>query len=149
MGYGDMKLISNTKKLLNSYNSIVASCENIKDEIDNMEYTGLKISKIDGMPYNVTTSSGTEIEALIMIAKKEKLTTILNKNKTTIRIINRALGALPEKEKNIIIGYYIKNNTWDEIGIIVSHTPRHCLRLRDSALEKITIAIYGQLKGDG
>jgi len=74
MGYGDMKLISNTKKLLNSYNSIVASCENIKDEIDNMEYTGLKISKIDGMPYNVTTSSGTEIEALIMIAKKEKLT---------------------------------------------------------------------------
>jgi len=140
-----MSLETNTKNLLKSYNSILASCENIKEQLLNMDYVGLKVSKIDGMPYNPSGASITEIEALIVISKKNELISILNRNRRIIRIIDRALESLDEKEREVIVGYYIKNMSWDEISIAISHATRHCYRIRNEAIRKISQAIYGHL----
>ena len=141
-----MSLVKSTIRLLKSYNSILTSIENIQDEIKNMEYTGMKTSKIDGMPYSPSGASITEIEALIMIAKKTELKKLLNKNTTILRIIDRAIDSLLDKERDVIVGFYIEKRTWDEIGEIVAHSPRHCLRIRDEALVKMSEAIYGHFE---
>lgn len=141
-----MNLIESTKRLLSAYNSIVKSIENIKDQLQNMDYTGMRPSKIDGMPHNPTGVSITEIEALIMISKKEVLHKNLEKNKTIIRIVNRSLEALTDLERTIIVGYYVEGKTWDEISKIATYSPRSCMRIRDNALVKMSGAIYGHFE---
>jgi len=138
-----MNLIESTKRLLTSYRSIMKSIENIKDQIKNMEYTGIRPSKLDGMPHNPSGESVTEIEALIMISKKEVLRENLKKNKTILRVIDRSLETLTDIEKQVIVGYYIENKTWDELSKIVTYSPRNCMRIRNNALTKMSGAIYG------
>lgn len=138
-----MNLIESTKRLLASYNSMLISIENIKDQIKNMDYTGLRTTKIDGMPHNSTNSSITEIEALIMISKKEVLYKNLQKNKAMLRVVDRSLDVLDKTERQVIVSYYMEKKTWDEIARIITYNPRHCMRIRDNALVKLSGAIYG------
>lgn len=148
MDYGNwdrwsMNLVESTKRLLKSYNSLRASIANIRDQIENMEYTGLRTTKIDGMPHNSNNSSITEIEALIMISKKEVLYKNLKKNEAMLRIIDRSINVLDDIEKVVIINYYLKEKNWDEISVMVTYSPRSCMRIRDNALVKLSGAIYG------
>ena len=146
MGCGNMSLIDSTKKLLISYGLIISSIENLKDQLNNMEYNGLRTTKIDGMPSNANNSSITEIEALIMISKKEVMKKNLEKSKTIIRVIYRGLDSLSKVEKQVIVGYYIEGKTWDELSEIVAFSVRTCNRIRNEGLKKMTVSIYGYLE---
>jgi len=135
-----------TEKILYSLNPLKASIENMECELEELKegkdigLTGTVITEKIG-PTNAFNSA-TENEAMYIIERQELLKRRIKATTRKVNRINRSIESLDNTEREIIAMRYLKGNQWWEIAYAIKFSERHCKRIRNSAIEKITIALF-------
>lgn len=134
-----------TKKLLSNFNMMKVYIENIEKEIEFLK----KEDGMKGIDYNGVGGSSDSISnptadtAIRNIKEIEKLEEIIKENKLKLYKISNTMKKL-EKIENIIINEkYINNKQWWQIAGIVKYSERHCKRIRNDAINKMAVGIFG------
>lgn len=136
-----------TEKLLYNYKMLKVSIENMKAEIEELK----KESGITGIDYKKEKTSETykitqptEEQSLRNITQEYLLRKRIEITQSKIDKIDRAINKLNEREKEIIKMFYIDGKQWYEIAFAVKYSERHCKRIRQQAIKKIAVGIYGE-----
>lgn len=114
--------------------------EREKGNIKSLDYSRDKISETYKFSSVVENESIQNIDRIYLLEKKIEIT------KYTLEKIDKALKVLPKAEKKLIgmrftTGEYY---TWKEISDEIGYSIAHCKGyLKDRAIEKISVAIYG------
>lgn len=133
---------------LEQHQSKINSLENIKNKVHNLECkkSSLKGAQYDRVP--CTGSGGTHWEdnLLNVITEIDKLKETYRQNKRDVDRIARALTKLKSQEYKIIEGFFIerrKNNAY-ELSKELKYEKSHIYNLKDDALRKLTLELYGR-----
>lgn len=151
----DKMSYSQIEGILYNYKLIIASIENNKLKLKNLELEDQEledgVSAITyGEPGSKTNkfNSVTENAAIKNIERKEKLKRSIKKTirheTNQIKMIDNALEALPEVERKIIEMYYIDGRQWRDVALEVNYSIRQCTNLRNEAMENIILIINGK-----
>lgn len=132
-----------TEKYLYNYRALEASIENMKREIDEIEYIGVRATNYEQSDNGDPSSSTVENEVVWRENKigalKKKIAILESK----IERIDRAIDALNGIEKQIIEGKYFRGEQWWQIAHEVKYSERHCRRLKTNAVNKISVGLFG------
>jgi len=136
-----------TIEMLEEYDSLKASIENMTREIKEIEQEEATISGIDYNKEKITTSqntgSSTENEALKKIAKVERLQKKIEITDSKIKRINTALEVLDETDRTILENLYIKARPYFAFTHKVFMSERQCRTRKNRALTKVMKSIFG------
>ena len=135
-----------TEKFLYNYNSLKASIENMKQEIEEMEYFGITALDYKQEPVGKTYAfhSTTENEAIKITNKKEILGTRIKLLENKLERIDRAVEALNEIEQKIIKLRYYEGRQWWQIAYEMKYSEKWCKELRRRAVQKVAIGLFGE-----
>ena len=106
----------------------------------------IAVTAVDYSRVMVQSSGGCSfVEGYILEFERdrEELVKKIDKAKGIIQRVDRALDALPERERLLVRMRYFEGEQWNKIASEVGYTDRHCKRLRHLAIEKIIIALWG------
>jgi DNA-directed RNA polymerase specialized sigma subunit len=135
-----------TEKFLYNYNSLKASIENMKQEIEEIEYLGMSAINYD---HEITGKtfvfhSITENEAIKVSEKKRILETRIKILENKLERIDRAVDALNDIEQKIIKLRYYEEWQWCQIAYEVRYSEKWCRELRRRAVRKVAIGLFGE-----
>lgn len=137
-----------TEALLYNYNSFKISVLSMQEELESlddndgigaMSYDGIRTSKT----YKISDFIS-DIATSITYSEKE-LTRRINSTQKKIRKIDRAIKELTNLEKKIIEERYFRSQPWYCIAYEIKVSERHCKRLKNFALNKIAVSLYGDI----
>ena len=136
-----------TEKFLYNYNSLKASIENMKQEIEEMEYLGITALDYKQEPVGKTYAfhSTTENEAIKITNKKEILGTRIKLLENKLERIDRAVEALNEIEQKIIKLRYYEGRQWWQIAYEMKYSEKWCKELRRRAVQKVAIGLLEKM----
>lgn len=141
-----MSFYKATEKFLYNYNSLKASIENMKQEIEEIDY-----KEIPGINYDKERTSKTyafhsitEDEGIKVADKKILLEKRIKATEGKIERIDRAIEALNDTERQIITERYINGRQWWEVAYSVKFNERWCKEIRRRAVKKIAIGLFGE-----
>lgn len=130
-----------TEKYLYNYRPLKASIENMKKEINDLNYyicSSLKLDNIGGIGYK---GSITEMAAINIQEKKNNTRFEIIKLENRI---DRSIEVLSEIEKYIIEEKYFEGQEWWKIAYELRYSERWCKELRRRALIRIAISLFGE-----
>lgn len=135
-----------TEKFLYNYNSLKASIENMKQEIEEMDYREISAVNYENETTGETYAfhSTTEEAAVYTADKKSLLEQRIKTTEGKIERIDRAIKALNDTERQIITERYINGKQWWQVAYIVKFNERWCKEIRRRAVEKIAIGLFGE-----
>jgi DNA-directed RNA polymerase specialized sigma subunit len=135
-----------TEKFLYNYNSLKASIENMKQEIDEMDYREISAIDYEKEPVSETYAfhSATEEAAIYAADKKSLLEQRIKTTEGKLERIDRAIEALNDTERQIITERYINGKQWWQVAYSVKFNERWCKEIRRRAVEKIAIGLFGE-----
>lgn len=139
-----------TEALLYNYNSFRISVLSMKEELafirDNhkdgvgaMSYDGIRTSKT----YRISNVLGDM--AIDNAMSENELTRRIRSTQKKISRIDRAIKELTNLEKKIIEERYFRSQPWYMIAYDIKVSERHCKRLKNFALNKIAVSLYGDI----
>jgi hypothetical protein len=136
-----------TEKFLYNYNSLKASVENMKQEIEEMDYCEMSGIDYSREPTGKTYAfrSPTEDAAIRAADKKALLNGKINVLGNKLERIDRAIEALNKTEKQIIIERYMEGKQWWQVAYNAQYNERWCKEIRRRAVEKIAIGLFGEI----
>jgi DNA-directed RNA polymerase specialized sigma subunit len=131
--------------MLKNYDYFKSSISYLEENIVDIIETGLGInySKAKISKTNKITSA---IEIAILEIDKLNLYENIKRMKNTITAINKALDALNEIEKSVIIHRCIKNQYYYEFCYKICVSERTAKRIRKVALGKMALIVFGNVK---
>lgn len=134
--------IKEIEKWLTHYKVIKAGIENLKEEYKLIEDCGRGIDTSQEAT-SKTYKFNSEVEniAIKLCLMEKRIKHMENK----INKINKALEALSDLEREIIEEKYIENKYYYQFTYKLYKSERQCKRIRKEALEKMSIAIWGEL----
>ena len=131
---------------LYNYKYLKLSIDNIKQDIRDFNRDdgvgGIDFGKIQISKTNAF-SSMIENATISNLEKLDFLEHCMNRADSVISKIDKAILELEEKEKLVIIEKYINSKLWWQVAMQVRYGERQCRRIRNQALRKMSIAIYG------
>ncbi|ABR48559.1 putative sigma factor [Alkaliphilus metalliredigens QYMF] len=143
-----MNYYKSTEKFLYNYNALKACIENMQCELEEMgEGNHIGIRGLSVKEKTSTTfefNSMTENEAINSIERKDLLISRIHSIKRKITRIDRAIESIDQNEREIIEKRYLMGKQWWEIAYEVKFSERHCKRIRNEAIEKIAVALFGE-----
>jgi len=137
-----------TEALLYNYNSFKLSVLSMQEELDvvsdndgvgAMSYDGIRTSKT----YKISNILGDM--AIDNTLSEKELTRRINSTRKKILKIDRAVRQLTGIEKKIIEERYFRSQPWYCIAYEIKVSERHCKRLKNFALNKIAVSLYGDI----
>ena len=140
---------SQIEGILYNYKLIIASIENNKLRLENLELEDLEdgVSAITyGEPSSKTNKFNSVVENATIknIERKENLKKKIAIDTNTIHMIDNALNALTELERTIIEMFYIENMEWWKVAAEVHYSEGWCKAKRNEAINKILATINGK-----
>ena len=136
-----------TEKTLYSYPSICVSIKNMEQELAEIGAAHqITLTAVDYAKVMVDSCGGAGfVEGYVLEFEREREDLIkrIEKAKSIMQKIDRSLGVLPDKERQVIEMRYFEGLSWDEVATKTAYTDRHCRRLKRLAIDKILIAMYG------
>lgn len=134
--------VKEIEKWLTHYKVIKAGIENLKEEYKLVEDCGRGIdTSQESTSKTYKFNSEVENTAIKLCLMKKRIKHMENK----INKIDKALEALSELEREIIKERYIENKYYYQFTYKLYKSERQCKRIRKKALEKMCIAIWGEL----
>ena len=135
-----------TEKFLYNYNSLKASIENMKQEIEEMDYREISAIDYEKEPTSETYAfhSATEESAIYAVERKNLLEKRIKITESKLERIDRAIEALNDTERQVIIERYINGKQWWQVAYSVKFNERWCKEIRRRAVEKIAIGLFGE-----
>lgn len=123
----------------------VALNERVIKNLEDRYYTTLGAVNADGMPHgkggvsnpveNVVLNIPLSVQKTIEETREEIQKLVKIKGE-----ISSVLNGLAYQEKAVIYGFYIDGLQWDRISVRVNYSERQCRNIRDSALDRLTVA---------
>jgi len=148
MGRGGrlMNYYKATEKFLYNYNSLKASIENMKQEIEEMDYREISAINYQKEPVSETYAfhSATEESAIYAAERKNLLEKRIKITESKLERIDRAIEALNDTERQVIIERYINGKQWWQVAYAVKYNERWCREVRRNAVNKIAIGLFGE-----
>ncbi len=133
---------------LENHQSKINSLDNIKSKIHNLEN---KKSSLKGANYDITPCTGSggthwEDNLINTIIEIDKLKETYKRNKRDVDRIAGALKKLDGQQYEIIEGFYInkKKSYAMEASKKLKYDKSHIYNLKENALRKITLELYGR-----
>jgi hypothetical protein len=131
---------------LRRYPHLVSSIPNMQERIDILsdKFRSIKSARADATPVSGGTSTA-EDAWINNIVERDRLAENIRVVRRLIELINKGLSALDEREYRVLELFYIDRQPnhverlMDELG----YEQRQIYRLRDQALYKFTIGMYG------
>ncbi len=128
------------------YPHLVSSIPNMQERIDILsdKFRSIKSARADATPVSGGTSTA-EDGWINNLVERDRLAENIRVVRRLIELINKGLGALDEREYRVLELFYINRQPnhverlMDELGYEKSHV----YRIRDQALYKFTIGMYG------
>lgn len=135
-----------TENYLYNYNSLKISVENMKQEIKELDYREISAINYAKEPTGKTYAfhSRTEESAIYVAEKKRLLEKMIKATESKLERIDRAIAALTDIERQIIIERYINGKQWWQIAYTVKFNERWCKEIRRRAVMKIAIGLFGE-----
>ncbi|TDT63411.1 hypothetical protein [Fonticella tunisiensis] len=139
-----MDYIRETEKWLYNYKTIKASIENLQrlyaeKEKEVKEGRPIRYDK-DKLSPTYAFNSEAENIAIDLATIKSRI----ERMKAKVEIIETAIEGLNEIEKKIILMKYIEGHHWWRIAYEVRYNERWCRQLKNIALKKLSVAIFGE-----
>ena len=137
------ELEQNAVKELKNYKAYKIKIQNLKAKIKALEDVGTGIS-YDGVRVDGGNDNGVENSMITRIDNKERLETMLKIAEVNINIIDRALEALSNDERKILIAFYIEEReqgTADMLALKLNNTRNYIYVTKTSALKRFSIMI--------
>ena len=121
-----------------------AYLESLEQELEtfNDEY-GLQGVSYDGIGSSTDISDATGDTATRLADKKALLTIKITKQENKVTHIMGLLKLLTDREHKIVMMYYIEYKPWWKIANEIGYSIRQTQRIKDDAIEKISIGLYG------
>ncbi|HHV27946.1 MAG TPA: hypothetical protein GXX63_12235, partial [Tissierellia bacterium] len=112
-----------TEKFLYNYNSLKASIENMKQEIEEMDYREISAINYQKEPVSETYAfhSATEESAIYAAERKNLLEKRIKITESKLERIDRAIEALNDTERQVIIERYINGKQWWQVAYAVKY----------------------------
>lgn len=133
---------------LENHQSKINSLDNIKTKLQNLEN---KKSSLKGANYDATPCTGSggthwEDNLINTIIEIDKLKETYKRNKKDVDRIAGALKKLDSQDYEIIEGFYIKKRKSyaTEAAKKLQYDKSHIYNLKDNALRKLTLELYGR-----
>lgn len=135
-----------TEKFLHNYNSLKASIENMKQEIEEMDYREISAIDYEKEPTSETYAfhSATEESAIYAAERKNLLEKRIKITESKLERIDRAIEALNDTEKQVITERYMGGKQWWQVAYSVQYNERWCKEIRRRAVNKIAIGLFGE-----
>lgn len=133
-----------TEKYLYNYNFLKVYKDNMKKEIDNMDYNPIKSMDLEYKGSSGYKGSTVESKVISIDEKKRELKKDIENLETKLTRIDKAIEILNDKERHIITKRYFESKQWWEIGTELKYNERHCRRIRNEAIDKISVALFGE-----
>jgi DNA-directed RNA polymerase specialized sigma subunit len=135
-----------TEKFLYNYNSLKASIENMKQEIEELDYREISAVNYEKEPTGKTYDfhSITEEAGIRAAEKKKLLEKRIKATQSKLERIDRAIKALNDTERQIITERYINGKQWWQVAYTVKFNERWCKELRRRAVQKVAIGLFGE-----
>lgn len=117
--------IQTTRTYLKRYNQFKATIENLQDDIDGLKQAiehdvAAPISRYGDEPGGGTPELNVvEAAAARHAAMNKRIAEAqasIDSISRIIRKVDRALGALPDEDKRLIVGHYIDRKSWRQLG---------------------------------
>lgn len=136
-------LYKKTEKCLYRLNALKTRIENLKQQYTEKELEaggeGIDYSKdklCQTYKFNSTTESiGIELAQIKMM---------IDILQSKVDIMERSLFILNQTERKIINMKYLDNEPWFKIAYEMKYNESHCRRIRNHAIEKLKVAIFGE-----
>ena len=130
---------------LKSYEARRQSVDNLKERIADLEKRAIKLG---GTSNSVPVQGGgnRNEEALVNnIAERERLTMALSAAQKLVDVIDRGLAVLDDDEYKVLEGFYINRSSrhLDKLCDDLHCEKSTVYRIKDQALYKFTVAMYG------
>lgn len=142
-----MEHYKQTEAWLYKLNSLKVYVEKLKDEYAELE----EIAEGKAVEYDqdklcetYAFVSATENIALEMWKKATKIKHLNNR----IAVLEKAMEILNNTEKQILKLKYFENQPWFNIAYQVQYSESHCKRIRNRAIRKLSIALFGDPEDD-
>lgn len=129
------------KEYLLRYQKAKAEVVRIDTELQELErITAIKPISYDGMPH----SSGGVKDLSAFAVKSDQLRHKLMKARyqqiKVFKEIHDHINAIEDdKQKDVLVYYYIKGMSWEEIAVKIGYTYRHTIRIHGYALSALKI----------
>ena len=135
-----------TEKFLYNYNSLKASIENMKQEIEELDYREISAVNYEKEPTGKTYAfhSITEEAGIRAAEKKKLLEKRIKATQSKLERIDRAIKALNDTERQIITERYINGKQWWQVAYEIKYSEKWCKELRRRAVQKVTIGLFGE-----
>lgn len=137
-----------TEYLLYNYKMFEISIKNMETEIEFLKKEdGSRGINYDSIPTSPThkISSSTENMALSITEQIDYLEHSIRRMKSKIESIDKSIVGLTETEREIIKKKYIYGKQWYVVAYEVSYSERQCRNIRNTAIGKIAIGIFGDI----
>lgn len=135
-----------TEYLLYNYKMLKINIENMKNDIELLkEECGISGVNTDSISTSKTykISSISEDTALSNIEKIDFLERNIGRTEKKVERVDRTLEGLTEEERSILINRYIEGKQWWQVASLVRYSERHCKRMRNEAIDKMIIGLFG------
>lgn len=135
-----------TEKFLYNYNSLKASIENMKQGIEEMDYREISAVHYEQEKTSETYTfhSITEDAAIHAADKKSLLEQRIKTTEGKLERIDRAIEALNDTERQVIVERYLNGKQWWQVAYSVRINERWCREIRRRAINKIAIGLFGE-----
>lgn len=116
----------------------------LEEELNLLDYQyGLRGISYDGAGGSSGTSDTTGNQATVLADERIALHHKINRYNSKIAHIEQVLNLLTSREYTVVNMYYIKYKPWWRIAQEIGYSKRQAQRIKDDAIEKIAIGLYG------
>lgn len=122
-----------------------AYLESLEQDMDVLNYEyGLRGISYDGIGGGSgEPSDATGDQAARLVDERVAINMRITKYKNKIQHITDVLNLLTAREYKIIMMYYIEYKPWWKIAQEIGYSIRQAQRIKDDAIEKVSIGLYG------
>lgn len=142
----EKEFIRHTEKTLRSYKQLKANIKILEKEnkmlasmiatLPAIEYDSIKVQS-SGL------GNPTEKDALKLIERRLKVKNELENTKHMIFKIDTAMSSLDEIHRRVVQMSFIEGKSWVSMSMKLDYSERQLRRIRDVAVYKVTIALFG------
>jgi len=132
-----------TEKYLYNYKSLKANIENMKVQIKEIDYNPLQGAGFEYMEDTGYKKSTVENTVIRIDKKRNDLKNRIKELECKLERIDRSIEALNDVERYIVVEWYFEGRQWWQIAHKVKYSERHCRRIKNNAVNKISVGLFG------
>lgn len=122
----------------------------LKASINSISYQLRLLKKADlyhgvNLQQSVMSSHSADSAVISHISQIEQLESRLKHNRSKVRLIDKALNALFEEERTLLLGFYIYNKPIEDLSLDASVDRSWLYRKAERALKKYILAYFGTI----